>query len=892
VTGAVTVNGSALGGATWGSISGDITLQNDLVEALQTKLSTSTPVEYWQGGTGLTAVGTEGTVLTVASGVPAWAPLVLLSNALSNTAGGTGTLAANTTGTYNTGFGLRNLSNNLSGQYNAAFGNNALEASTTATGNAAFGAAAMQNVTTGGNNVAVGSQAGYSVATGDGNVAVGGQAMQFVGTGVHSNIGIGAMALMWATGSENVAIGRYAMGANGGSLPTGSGNVALGRSAANGLISGSYGLFLGYGAGTSAAAGSNQIAIGSGAIATAANQMVLGGPNADLTAWDATLTEVIPGRNNTTTLGSSAKRWSTVYAGNLNVTGSITVNGSALGGAAWGGITGTLSDQTDLSTALGNKVATTTTVNGHALSGNVTVSASDLTTGTLAVANGGTGLSSFTAGDVLYASGTTTLAKLAKGTDGQVLTLSSGLPTWAAASGGGGGTWDRILPKSSLGEAGAAILMASPFDGFPYPFLHAYSPLGVDSGNTFLGSYAGNFTMSSWAVGNTGIGNLALSSLSASTTQGYASNNTALGTSAMFGTTTGFKNVAVGDSALNMNGTGSANTALGSEALSASSGIARSVAIGYQAGAYADGSADNTFVGVSSGSYYSGTKSLFLGGATGGAKADWSAGTNMIAIGYGAQAVQDHQMVLGNDGTAGNTALAEVVPGKTATTTLGSSLKRWSTIYASDVNLNGSSLAALAPPADATANTDRNGKVLTWDMTANSGNGGWVVAAAAGGSGTLDSDVGGNTKAGTNALLANTTGYYNSAFGAEALRILEGGSQNTSVGNNTLARVTTGNSNTGVGYRAGLGIDTGSSNVAIGDSAMGTIKLGSIAANNTAVGNGALLQATGNGNVALGTLAGNTLTNGSGCVFLGYDAGTSAPATVFTNLRFFRESMR
>lgn len=50
---------------------------------------------------------------------------------------------------------------------------------------------------------------------------------------------------------------------------------------------------------------------------------------------------------------------------------------------AWGGITGTLSAQTDLNTALAAKVPTTTTVNGHALSGNVTVSASDLTTGTL-----------------------------------------------------------------------------------------------------------------------------------------------------------------------------------------------------------------------------------------------------------------------------------------------------------------------------------------------------------------------------------------------------------------------------------------------------------------------------------------------------------------------------
>ena len=101
----------------------------------------------------------------------------------------------------------------------------------------------------------------------------------------------------------------------------------------------------------------------------------------------------------------------------------------------------------------------------------------------LGVAAGGTGLSSFTAGDVLYATGTTTLAKLAKGTglqglqtnsgatapewvnspqslmtaagdilyasgantlaklakgsDDEILTLASGVPSWAAAAGGG-----------------------------------------------------------------------------------------------------------------------------------------------------------------------------------------------------------------------------------------------------------------------------------------------------------------------------------------------------------------------------------------------------------------------------------------------------------------------
>jgi len=44
---------------------------------------------------------------------------------------------------------------------------------------------------------------------------------------------------------------------------------------------------------------------------------------------------------------------------------------------------------------------------------------------------------SLLAGDTMYASGTDTLAKLAKGTDGEVMTLASGVPSWAAAAGGG-----------------------------------------------------------------------------------------------------------------------------------------------------------------------------------------------------------------------------------------------------------------------------------------------------------------------------------------------------------------------------------------------------------------------------------------------------------------------
>ena len=57
-------------------------------------------------------------------------------------------------------------------------------------------------------------------------------------------------------------------------------------------------------------------------------------------------------------------------------------------------------------------------------------------TGTLPATNGGTAQSTYTTGDILYSSASNTLAKLAAGTSGQILTIASGIPSWAAAPAG------------------------------------------------------------------------------------------------------------------------------------------------------------------------------------------------------------------------------------------------------------------------------------------------------------------------------------------------------------------------------------------------------------------------------------------------------------------------
>lgn len=58
--------------------------------------------------------------------------------------------------------------------------------------------------------------------------------------------------------------------------------------------------------------------------------------------------------------------------------GSAWVGQVGGGSASWGAISGDIDDQSDLIAYLAGKVSTTTTVNGHALSSNVTVTASDI----------------------------------------------------------------------------------------------------------------------------------------------------------------------------------------------------------------------------------------------------------------------------------------------------------------------------------------------------------------------------------------------------------------------------------------------------------------------------------------------------------------------------------
>ena len=84
---------------------------------------------------------------------------------------------------------------------------------------------------------------------------------------------------------------------------------------------------------------------------------------------------------------------------------------------------------TDWTTFNGKQAALVSGTNIKTVNGTTLLGSGDL--GTITYAYGGTGLTSYTAGDLIYASAANTVAKLAIGSAGQRLVVSAGLPSWA-----------------------------------------------------------------------------------------------------------------------------------------------------------------------------------------------------------------------------------------------------------------------------------------------------------------------------------------------------------------------------------------------------------------------------------------------------------------------------
>jgi len=134
------------------------------------------------------------------------------------------------------------------------------------------------------------------------------------------------------------------------------------------------------------------------------------------------------------TFNSSTDVLSGTFAG--NITGNVTGNVSGTSGST----TGNAATATALETARNiGGVSFDGTGNidlpGVNTAGNQNTSGSAASlSATLAVASGGTNITSYTTGDIIYASASGTLAKLGIGSTGQVLTVTGGLPSYAATS--------------------------------------------------------------------------------------------------------------------------------------------------------------------------------------------------------------------------------------------------------------------------------------------------------------------------------------------------------------------------------------------------------------------------------------------------------------------------
>jgi hypothetical protein len=135
----------------------------------------------------------------------------------------------------------------------------------------------------------------------------------------------------------------------------------------------------------------------------------------------------------------------------------------------------------------------------------------------------------------------------------------------------------------------------------------------------------------------------------------------------------------------------------------------------------------------------------------------------------------------------------------------------------------------------------------------------------------------GNTAFGTWALrvLSGSGNNYNGAFGYKSLYNLTTGTENVGLGDHNLTGLVTGSNNTSVGAYALWGGSAYDGNTAIGHYSFYNQTNAVIGNNNTAVGNGSGISATGTEGVYLGYIAG-AKDQGSGNVFVGSQSGSSS----------------
>ena len=170
---------------------------------------------------------------------------------------------------------------------------------------------------------------------------------------------------------------------------------------------------------------------GTGVANNAASTLTISGNYATTLTVSGTTGVTLPTTGTLATLAGSETLTNKTISAASNTISSLT--NSNLSGTA--GIT---------NANLANSSVTVTAGTGLSGGGAVALGSSvSLSLPTVTTGLGGTNITTYTTGDMLYASGTNTLAKRAIGTTGQVLAVAGGVPTWTDTS--NVGNWQRNL---------------------------------------------------------------------------------------------------------------------------------------------------------------------------------------------------------------------------------------------------------------------------------------------------------------------------------------------------------------------------------------------------------------------------------------------------------------